>query len=294
MWIDSLDWTDLNALRRYPLREGLSAVSVDGLFSIPDDFIVDFSLSASSDVSRRFYVSKIFNKLTKVVIEISDNLNTVVGTFEVTASSHTQDDTYTMHASDAYVGANGRVTLGTFSSISRQPAGTYYFTLSTTEFEPRTIVPGIQGVDRIAFTDILSDTYTLTGDVKLLSRNNLRFSHDGNNNRVIFDAADNLGLNKQCAITNCVKMIDGVKPNPADGNLSLIGLNCLRVSSPAQYTLSFEDTCCIPCSGCDDLATLTTRLTSLENKFIELKGYYNAVDLQLSTYLSTINSNCSC
>jgi hypothetical protein len=89
-WIDSLDWTDLNSLRRYPLREGASATSDDELFTIPDNFIVDFSLSASSDVSRRFFISKIFNKLTAVTIEISDSridgTQHIVGTFDIDRS----------------------------------------------------------------------------------------------------------------------------------------------------------------------------------------------------------------
>ena len=65
-WIDSLDWSSLNALRRYPIREGLSAKSTDGVFSIPDTLITDFTLCASSDITRRFFISQIFNKINYV------------------------------------------------------------------------------------------------------------------------------------------------------------------------------------------------------------------------------------
>ena len=108
------------------------------------------------------------------------------------------------------------------------------------------------------------------------------------------DAGDNLGLNKECAVTTCVKSINGVAPDPATGNISFLGIDCLKVYSSAQYTIDLEDTCCTPCSGCNDLEELTSRLTSLENKFLDLKGSYNNVNAQLTNYLSTINSNCAC
>lgn len=297
-WIDSLDWTDLNSLRRFPLREGTSAASDDGVFSIPDTFIVDFSLCASSDVSRRFFISKIFNKLTAVTIEISDlrqdGSQNSVGTFEIARASHMQDSDYFIVASPRYAGTNGKITIGTFEDLSKQPAGSFKFTPASTEFEPRTIIPSMQGIDRITFIDTLNGESTLSGDVILTSRANLKFSYDEDVHRVLLDAGDNLGLSKQCAVNNCVKSINGVAPDPSTGDVGLYGINCIRVYSSAAYTLDIEDTCCTPCSGCNDLEELTGRLTSLENKFLDLKGSYNNVNNQLTTYLSTINSNCAC
>lgn len=291
-WVDSLDWTDLNSLRRYPLREGSSSLSTDEYFSIPDTLLVDLILCASSNVARRFFISKIFNKLTSIIIEISDDLNIVVGVFEATKAEHTQDKDYYLVPSKAYSGANGKLTIGNFEDIQAQPSGVFYFLKSATEFEPRTVIPGLQGIDRITFIDTQNGQHSLSGDVTLTSRSNLRFSYSAD--KVLLDAGDNLGLNKQCAITNCVKSINGVVPDPTSGDISLLGINCLNIYSDAQYTLSMEDTCCTPCSGCDDLEVLTTRLVSLENKFIDLKGTYNDVNSQLTNYLTTINSNCAC
>jgi len=291
-WIDSLDWTSLNSLRRYPLREGCSALSADEVFSIPDAFIVDFTLCATSDVTRRFHISKIINKLTSAIIEISDEFEIAVGTFNVAREGHYQDKDYYLTATSNYVGANGKITIGSFNDIQTQPSGIFIFSRSAAELEPRTVVPGLQGIDRIVFTDTQNGNNSLTGDVTLTSRSNLRFSY--NESKVFLDAGDNLGLNKLCAAITCVKSINGVVPDPASGDISLLGINCLNIYSEAQYTLSMEDTCCTPCSGCDDLETLTTRLTSLENKFIDLKGTYNDVNAQLANYLSTINSNCAC
>lgn len=291
-WVDSLDWSSLNALRRYPLREGASLLSDDGFFSIPDTLIVDFTLSATSDVSRRFYVSQVFNKITSVVIEVKDNLDTVVGSVEIFNDTHTQDSDYFLTITNDYVGSNGKITIGSLEDLTQQPAGRFTFLLSATEFEPRTIIPGIRGVDRIEFIDAQNGIYDLSGDVTLTTRSNMTFSYA--QSTVYLDAGDNLGLNKPCAVTNCVKTINGVVPNPLNGDISLLGIDCIDISSPAQYTLNMEDTCCTPCSGCTELEELTTRLTSLENKFLDLKTGYNNVNSQLNSYLSTINSNCAC
>ena len=293
-WIDSLDWNSLNALRKYPIREGASAQSLNENFTIPDTLITDFSLSATSNVSDRFYISRVINRISSASIEISDWADNVVGTFEITAST-TRDVDYYLTATSNYVGANGKITIGTLDDLSLQPAGSFTFAKTASELEPRTIIPGLQGIDRIAMVDALSGTYNLTGNVTLVSRSNLRFSVDLNEgNSVILDAGEGLGLNKVCAVTNCIKSVNGVVPDPTNGNINLLGADCLTVLNTADYSLQIEDTCCSPCVGCNDLQELTNRLTSLENNFLDLKANYNNVNAQLTTYLSTINSNCAC
>lgn len=295
-WIDSLDYLNLNTLRRYPLRENSSARSVEGLFEVPDNFIADFSLSASNDVTKRYFISRVYNKVFSAVIEISEHGATpkVVGNFEIDFNSHQLNDTYYLDPVDDFAGASGRITVAYVQSLQTQPSGNHTFTLEATEFEPRTIVPGTGGVVRIKFLDAAGNTQSLTGDVTIQARTNSRFSFDSLGNRVILDVGDNLGLNKLCDTGPCIKRINGVTPDPLTGNLSLIGSECLNISSPASYTLQLDDTCCTPCSGCDDLAELTTRLTGLENKFIELKNFYASANGQLVSYLTTVNANCSC
>jgi hypothetical protein len=108
------------------------------------------------------------------------------------------------------------------------------------------------------------------------------------------DAGGDIGLNKPCATGNCIKSINGVKPDPETGDVGLIGISCLSIYSEQQYTLKIEDSCCVPCAGCNDLEELTTRIIELENKLLSLKDLYNEANSQLQTYLNTINSNCAC
>ena len=290
-WIDSLDWSSLNSLRRYPLREGASALSDNELFSIPDTLITDFSLSATSDVTARFYISQLVNNLTSVTIQISDQLGTVVGS--ITAEQTANEDVdYYMTASSLYSGANGKITVGSFKDLIYQPAGTFTFNFTATEFEPRTIVPSIKGIDRIIFYDTANDSYSLTGNVKIAARTNTRFFYNGG--RALLDAGDELGLNAPCEGQIAIKTINGVAPDPLTGNINLIGLDCLNVTSPQDYSLELSDTCCTPCSGCDDLQELTGKLTGLENSIVAMKDNYSSISTQLNMYLATINSNCAC
>jgi len=296
-WIESLDYLNLNSLRRYPLREGTSSRSTDGLFELPDTLIVEFSLAASNDVSKRYYVSKVFNKIFSIAIEISEVSETpelVVGSFDIDLNNHEINDTYFLTAVNNYVGARGRVTIGNPDDLRNQPSGNFSFLPEATELEPKTIVPGLAGVTRIKYIDAEANTRSLTGDVIMQARNNMRFQFESDENRVVMDVADNLGLNKNCEVTSCVRRINGVGPDPETGNISLIGVDCLNITSSFPYTLELEDSCCTPCSGCDDLSELTTRLTSLENKFIELKNFYTTINGQLTNYLTTVNSNCEC
>jgi hypothetical protein len=285
----------LNALRRYPLREGCSALSSDGQFRLPDTLIVDFSLAASSDASRRFYVSKVFNKLTAVILEISDNIGEPVGVVEIDATSHVQDSDYYITPTNSYIGAGGRITIGTLTDLAQQPAGSFEFSQSATEFETRTIIPSLQGVDRIEFIDSKNGSSSLTGNVKITARNNVNFSYSGvlEYNRVFLDVGDGLGLNKPCDSTNPIRTINGISPDDS-GNISFLGVSCVKVSSQDLAVLDIEDTCCTPCSGCNDLEELTLRLTTLEARLLDLKTNYSMVNAHLSTYLSTINSNCAC
>jgi hypothetical protein len=272
----------------------MSATSTDGLFSIPDTLIVDLTLCATSTVTDRFYISKIFNKLSSVSIEISKYDNAaIVGSITIDKDTHTEDQDYYITPTTNYAGTNGKITIGTLNDLSTQPVGLFSFANTATEFEPRTIIPGRIGLSRLAFVDASNGEYSMTGTVTLASRSNLLFSYIPGASTVILDAGDNLGLSKKCTDYVPIQSINGVLPD-FTGNINLIGIDCMKVSNSAQYTLDITDTCCTPCSGCSDLETLTTRLTSLENKFLDLKGSYASANAQLTTYISTVNSNCAC
>jgi hypothetical protein len=291
---DNLDYLNLNSLRNYPVRDELSRIDTTGLYQIPNDFIVEFSLAASNSASDRFFISSIYNKLTNFIVEVSDQNNVVVGSFTVSTSGFTEYKTYTMTtASGIYSSANGRLTIGSLDNISTTPAGFYTFDITATEFEPKTIIPSLLGVNSLTFTDNTGVSYTVSGNVNIIARSNLSFSYDSGTNTLTLDAGNGLGLNTNCPAINYITSINGVTPDDS-GNISILPLGCISLSTPAANTLKISDNCCTPCSGCDELAELTSRLTQLESKYLEMKNSITSLNAELNGYLTTTNANCAC
>ncbi len=294
-FVDSLEYLNLNSVRNYPVRDGLGMTDTTGKWTIPTSFIVEFSLAASNAVTDKFYISHVYNKVSVYVVEVSDQDGVVAGTFTVPVSGFTQYTTYDMvTAAGTYINANGRMTIGSIDQMLLSPAGTYEFGITDTEFEPKTIIPAIQGVNSLTFVDNEGNSYTLTGNVTVVARTNLRFSYDSGSNTLTLDAGNGLGLNTSCTTPVCISTINGVSPD-SNGNISLLGIDCVTMASPQANQLEITDTCCTPCSGCNDLALLTSRVTQLESKFIDLNAYYNFLNTSVAQYLATVNNNnCVC
>jgi hypothetical protein len=294
--IDNLDFLNLNSLRSFPIRETTTRISVDGSFTIPDDLMVDLVISATSDVTKKFYVSKIQNYQQIITIEISDHNNLVLGLFTVTASDHVQNKEYTMAPNtNNYFGATGKLTVGVLTTLNISPVGAYTFSLSTAEIEPRCIIPSISAINRFIFIDEKGNNQSITGDVKILARNNLRFRKDGATNTIVIDAGDGLGLNKDCDNASpCIKTIRNVPPDE-HGNFTLIGSDCAQFSEMASPPgLLLSETCCKPCMGCDEIGQLTETAMQLEADIIKLRDYITQTNNQFLQFTTLTNHQCEC
>ncbi len=293
--IDNLDFLNANSLRNYPLKEGVSRISSDLAFTIPTDFAVDFQLAASYDPSRRFYLSRLSNFDDTIIIEVSDASDVLAGTFTIVAANHWQYKDYYFVPASAYTGANGLLTINSLASINKQPSGVFTFTLTTTEFETRTIIPSIKGINRITFANTTGDAYTLTGDVVIEARTNLRFKVGDEPNKIILDAGNGLGLNTICEDPlRCIKTINGIPPDN-DGNFTLDFSDCATLTPiPANTGLLLEDICCKPCVGCNDIEELTNRLMEAETALITLRQYYSDLLSLFTDFKTTVTYTCDC
>lgn len=294
--IDSLDFLNTNALRNYPIKEGVSRLSVDGLFTIPNSFIVDLQLAADPDPAARFFISRIANLEDLLVVEIADDNLVTVGSFSIVTANHWQYKDYYLTPTTAYAGAVGTMCITTLTTVKLQPSGIFDFTLATTELEPRTCVPALRGIQRITFKNSSGETYTVSGDVELEARLNLRFKQDSENaNRIIIDAGEGLGLNTKCDdALRCIKTINGIPPDEA-GNFTLDFSDCVTLSPiPAGTGLLMEDICCKPCVGCNDIEELTTRLMSAETGLLTLRNYYDSLNKLFTDFKTTVDFSCAC
>lgn len=293
--IDNLDFLNLNSLRSYPIKDGLSRISVDGSYTIPNNFIVDAQLAASYDPTRRFYISGLSNPGDRVVIELADQLDVFAGSFTIMIAGFVEYTECYFTPSTNYVGATGILTIGSLDGIGNLPTGLFNFTLATTELEARAIIPALEGINRLIFQNADGTTVALTGDVQLLARTNLRFKKDPSANRIIIDGGDGLGLNANCAaILPCITTINGVPPDDG-GNFTLDFSDCASLETiPAGTGLILSDICCKPCMGCNDIEELTNRLTQVESALLTLRDYYNNLNQLFDNYKVTINYTCAC
>lgn len=294
MAYDNLDFLNLNSLRNYPIKEGVSRMDTLGVFTIPNDFIVDLQLAASNDPTKVFYISKLSNLEDVVAIELSDGSNVLVGTFLIVVATHTKYKQYEITPTEEYEGANGVVTINSLTSLQSGPSGVYYFTQATAVLEMRTTVPALKGLTRLLFINASGETFALTGDVEIEARTNLRFKN-GTGNRVILDAGEGIGLNNQCAeLAGCIRTINGIPPDE-EGNFTFDFSDCAQLTPiPANTGLLLEDTCCKPCVGCNDIEELTERLMQAENSLIQLRDYYNSLELLYQQFKTTATYTCDC
>lgn len=294
--VDNLDFLNSNSLRNYPLKEGVTKVSSDGSFILPNDFIVDFQLAASYDPSKRFYLSKISNFDDLITLEISDQLDVLVGTFSIATANHWQYKDYYLIPSDAYVGSTGLLTATNLNGIYNCPSGSFTFSLATAEFEARTIIPARKGIDRITFKNASGDTFSFSGDIVIKARTNIRFKESlTEDNTVIIDVGDDLGLNTKCnEETGCIKTINGIPPDD-ESNFTLDFSDCATLTPiPANTGLLLEDVCCKPCVGCNDIEELTSRLMTTETGLVTLRQYYTDLYKLLTDFKTIQGYTCDC
>lgn len=298
MAFDNLDFLNTNSLRNYPIKEGITKLSADGIFTIPDDFIVDFMLAASSNIDARFYISKIVNLAESITIEIKDSSGVTCGFFSISVASHVLYKTYYLAASDTYVGANGKIVIGSLSSMQLSPTGTYNFVIDTAELETRTIIPSLNTINRLTFVNADLTTSSVTGNVKIGARTNIKFSTgttNTTNDTIIMDVGNDLGLNAPCdSNLPAIKTINNIGPD-TNGNFTLMTTNCASVAPLNSNTgLLFSDTCCKPCMGCDEISTLTDRVVQIETDILKLRDHYTNLQSLITEFSNLMNFQCSC
>jgi hypothetical protein len=294
MAVESLDFLNLNSLRSFPIKEGLSKIDTLGSFVIPNDLIVDLQVAASYDPSNTYYISKLSNFEDSLTIEIADQDDVLVGTFNIDAATHTKNKVYYLGAGDDYTGATGEITIGTLDSLHLGPSGVFQFTLATTELEMRTSIPALKGINRIKFLNANGESYTLTGDVEIEARTNLKFKL-GVGNRIILDAGEGIGLNTICEDErDCIKTVNGIPPDEF-GNFTLDFSDCATLTPiPANTGLLLEDVCCKPCVGCTDIEELTQRLMNAETSLFSLRDFYNNLNVLYQQFRTTVTYTCDC
>jgi len=287
--MENLDFLNLNSLRSFPVKEGVSCVSNNGMFTIPPDFMVDLLLTVTATVDVRFYISEIVNLAESVTVKISDSNGVAAGFFFIPTAEHTLYKNYTFSPTQNYTGSGGRLTVAYLKTIKTLPTGTASFSLASSELESRVTIPCTAGISKITAIDELGNNFSLTGEVTLVARSNLRFRQSGNS--IFLDAGNGLGLNVDCTNNSPnITTINGVGPD-GNGNITLTGADCGQFTATTNG-LILDDSCTKPCLGCDEIGTLTLRANTLESDILTLRKYFDDLNGLVAQVDAAINYNC--
>ncbi len=286
MVLDTLEFLNENSLRAYPIRETLNRTSVDGIYVLPDQFIVDLNLAATTSASTRYFFSQITNSGNSISVTLSDDSLVPVGVFEI-PDNHVQGAAVELIPSLNYPFAYGKLVVWDVSSALVQPIGTFSFTINSTEVEMRCVVPSLSAVRRISFTDLVGITHTVSGDITLEAGTNIRLTYNELTNTIIIDAGNGLGLNTECPDSQRpILTINGIPPDDA-GNFDIAFSGCVLIT-PGFGGFSINDTCTKSCVSCEEIEQLTDRLVQLESDALQFRNRYQELESAFANYQSSI------
>lgn len=304
-----LDFLNQNSLRAFPFRESLSRLSTDGVFKIPDSFIVDFLLTGEANVAATYFVSTLNVTPEQITIELSRELlpsvPEVVGTFTINVANFESDSSYTLVPNTDFGHIKARLTVGDLTDILNE--GVYaQFSSSATTFEMRTVIPNGGNVTGIVFkkaSGTSTQSVTLTGAVVIELRHNLKMGTITSDNTSYFalHAGENLGMNATCGTAQCVTKINGIAPD-SFGNILIKGddacvtvggqFNVISDTSVSNVDITVQNNCCPPCMGCDKLTTLAENAAQIETSMLQLKNTYMKLNLHVANLATNVNKSC--
>jgi hypothetical protein len=287
----NLDYLNLNSLRNFPIIDGASCASDDGLFVIPTTLIVDMSLCATDGSTPSLYISRITVNSTNLVIEISSySSSSVVGTFQ-TSLPFTENTDLQLTPSTNFPLATGLITLGSSDDLARLPYGDFTFKYANTRLLSRIATVGPIGINWISFSDTKGNKSTVTGHVEIQGNSNIQFREA--TGIIYVDAGEGLGLNKICEnVLQPITSINGITPD-SSGNFTLIADQCIEIDA-AQYGVVISNPCGAPCLGNLALSDLTTRANKLESSILDINNFTKNLQAVITQANTLISTPCPC
>lgn len=263
------EWLNLNSVRNYPIKEGLSRKDSTDTFEFPNGLILDAVFSVP-DVNTMFYVKDLMLYESNIIFNIYDTGDVFVGAVNINTATHKQYDRYIVAGHGDYKNVQGKVVIGDIDLLNATGLGKFTFAKETTTFEDTVLVPLLRGVSSIS---ILNNETLLIGDVKLTAGFNCRLRINNQENAIYIDAIEGHGLGEVCQCEEeedrtCVEMFNGIRPN-VDGNFDFRGIDCIAVEAGSN-SLKILNTCQDVCCDCDDVNALLASLSGKQDQLDDL------------------------
>ena len=295
----NLSWTQFNQARRFPLLYGATAVSRDGHFIIPDNFLTGLYISYGLDTEfvdpGGFFIGRIIYWRNGLSLEIHYGDKCVAETTMDLTSQQTV--AALLGYSDRFF--YGYVVIGSTTGLESCPAGEWDFDYEATVLDPFCIRPTVREISALYVKgsnpsqQLLGPFY---GNVTLSEGENIALSvrsaegllscldipPSGEGTEVVIHAktpeADN----------SCVRTLQYVTPDEG-GNIQIIGQECLEII-PGDATLTLNDVCSKPCCTCEELTPVEEKIKELDASVTSLRQHIDTLLLQADFLTQSFNS----
>jgi len=312
------EYLNENQHRSYPLADAATARDLTDSMNLPQSLMADMVLNAPESYDggseavdmAGFFVSNVLVRSFSVDITISYQSSSgpieiaIVSEIPMDADVHTSYNMSALPQANTahteFEAVSGSVTVGLMDEIKQIP-GSWSFDLTTGNLIISVIHAGLVGVRQIT---VGADTFS--GNVILKEGTNvvLDTSVVGNQTIITISSSDATGTTLQSDADILAALeaeygqplthINGVQP-AADGNFSLVGLDC-TVMEVVAGGISVANPCSQPC--CDksfldaayaNLAELNSRYARIIDFYTEVRTNINAVTNKLA--MLQLNTN---
>lgn len=291
----NLSWLDQNGQRAYPFTARATKTDQTETVRIPDSFLVglQFSVHVSLNVQpNRFFLRELL--LTPAGYQLAlayddSDVYPLAALVSLARSSHHENDSYVLRGIDDFDDCSGHIAVGKLDEINRLPPGRYTFDPAGGELEPDCIRPMIRSIHSLTLVNGTQRSPRLYGTVELLAGRNCQLALvDGTKIRISAIAGEGLNQNCDCQPESGepIRTIDGVSPD-REGNLELVGTNCLRVE-PFAGGLRLVDKCAEPCCGNTEIDELAAQIVKFGDALTTLSALADRLDSAIASMNNTI------
>lgn len=290
-------WLNENSLREYPFHEGVglrpndtSGALVENGWVLPNCLLVDMSISVSgANFDPFLYLGQMSVVGGGVTLIFCDRNGDKVISAYINASEHEKYESYQISGTGSFSDARGVICIGDMAEfIEQTPDGLYTFSPEEARIEPTCIHPSSVSVRTLKAEDASGYTSLgLSGDVKLIAGENIRFDYDSSDNALWVSADPDSGYTDAC---NCedngqqhiVRSINGIQVE----NVEIVGDECVQVSKD-NGIITISDTCAKPCCGCAETAFINQTINDLQTSVNTLAGNVSSLGDRLQTFVTS-------
>lgn len=294
----STGWLNENSLREYPFHEGVglrpndsAGIMVEGGWTLPNCLVVDMQVSVcGSDVDPYLYLGQMSVVSNSVTLVFCTRSGEKVMSVYASASDHEKYRSYQMAGTGSWSGARGVICLGDLDEFfERTPDGAYSFSPEETEVEATCIRPSSVGVRSLVAVDTAGySEYRMTGDVKLIAGENIKFDYRSSDNALIVSANPNSGYKEKCdcesSDSSVVRSVNGISVR----NVQFMGGDCLNISAnQGTGVITMSDSCAKPCCGCAETAFINQTINDLQTSVTNLSGNLASLGDRLTSFITS-------